>query len=70
MMLGLARLARNELSILLCTFKVDETLTLRAAAARAIVKIFTRSSLLSVGEQSTINPDNEFAIVGGEIFIP
>ncbi|KAI1361572.1 putative polyketide synthase [Xylaria arbuscula] len=67
MTLGLARTARNELSVNLVTVEIDSEAT-PASTAAAIHKLLFQASS-SVGPDS-LNPDYEFAVVDDEILIP
>ncbi|KAL2751982.1 hypothetical protein ACRALDRAFT_1045166, partial [Sodiomyces alcalophilus JCM 7366] len=68
--LGLARTARNELSLPLLTVEVDEATTSASAAAAAIAKIARRAGSERVGEHESMDPDYEYAVVKGEVLIP
>ncbi|RYP42065.1 hypothetical protein DL767_000577 [Monosporascus sp. MG133] len=68
--LGLARTARNELSLPFLTVEVDETTTSAAAAASAIAKILHRARSEHLNDHESMDPDYEYAIVKGEILIP
>ncbi|OTA89815.1 hypothetical protein M434DRAFT_398366 [Hypoxylon sp. CO27-5] len=68
MMLGLARTARNELSINLFTVEVDRA-TSPSTIAEAVAKIMFRVRSPDM-DFAIMNPDYEYAIVGGEILIP
>ncbi|KAI0110540.1 putative polyketide synthase [Hypoxylon sp. NC0597] len=68
MMLGLARTARNELHINLFTVEVDRA-TPPSATAEAVAKILFRVKSPDM-DLARMNPDYEYAIVGGEILIP
>ncbi|KAI0835188.1 putative polyketide synthase [Hypoxylon sp. FL0890] len=68
MMLGLARTARNELSVNLFTVEVDRA-TLPSAAAEAVAKILFGVKSLDI-DHTSMDPDYEYAVVGGEILIP
>ncbi|KAH9986166.1 KR domain-containing protein [Xylariaceae sp. FL0662B] len=68
MMLGLARTARNEMSLPLFTIEVDGA-TSPSAATEAITKILLRANSSHVNPES-MDPDYEYAIVNDEILIP
>ncbi|KAI1300936.1 putative polyketide synthase [Xylaria venustula] len=68
MTLGLARTARNELSLQLFTLEVDEV-TSNTVAAEAVTKILFKV-VSSESSLDTLDPDYEYAIIRGEIFIP
>ncbi|KOS17128.1 Lovastatin nonaketide synthase [Escovopsis weberi] len=70
MMLGLARVARNELSIPLLTVEVDESTTSNTAAASAMVKILSRARSKSLAQHDLMDLDKEYALVDGEILVP
>ena len=67
MTLGLARTARNELSVNLATVEIDKEMT-PASTAAAVAKLLCQASP-SIGPE-TLNPDYEFAVVDDEILIP
>ncbi|EDU45986.1 fatty acid synthase S-acetyltransferase [Pyrenophora tritici-repentis Pt-1C-BFP] len=68
--LGLARTARNELSLPFLTVEVDETSTGVGAAATKITKIFRKTRFEHFNPSGSIDPDYEYAIVHEEILIP
>jgi hypothetical protein len=66
MVLGLARTARNELSLELLTVEVD-SITPLPLVSRAISQIlFFRV----IPPNESLKPDYEYAVIGGEIYIP
>ena len=68
MILGLARTARNEMSLKLFTVEVDD----RCAAAfviDAIARILFRVNTLDIHGEAT-DPDWEYALVGDEVLVP
>ncbi|KAJ5279261.1 hypothetical protein N7478_004633 [Penicillium angulare] len=68
MILGLARTARNELSIPLYTVEVDSE-TAKSVGADAVVQILLRINTVGL-DSEVMDPDWEFAIVKGEILVP
>lgn len=68
--LGLARTARNELSLPFLTVEVDEMTTSASAAASAITKILHRARWELLEGHESMDPDYEYAVVKGEILIP
>jgi hypothetical protein len=68
MTLGLARTARNEMSIKLFTIEVD-SVTPPSAATEAVAKILLRVKTPEIDLEHT-NPDYEFAVSNSEILIP
>ncbi|TGJ79517.1 hypothetical protein E0Z10_g9254 [Xylaria hypoxylon] len=68
MTLGLARTARNELSINLITVEVDSA-TPSPVVAETVARILF-SSTPSCNEFTALGPDYEYAIVKGETLIP
>jgi len=69
MVLGLARTARNDLSIKLFTVELDGA-TPRAEAAEAVARILMRALKSPEVDADHTNPDYEFAVAKGEIIIP
>lgn len=68
MVLGLARTARNEISIPLFTVEVDSS-TDRSTATQAVANILLRANSIHVNPEN-VDPDYEYAIVNGEILVP
>ena len=68
MILGLARTARNEMSIRLFTVEVDSA-TPPSTATEAVAKILLRVNTPKIDLEHT-NPDYEFAISNGKILVP
>jgi len=68
MTLGLARTARNELSLQLFTVEIDND-TSNSTAAKAVIQILFE--VVSPSRKSAIlDPDYEYAVIAGEILIP
>lgn len=70
MSLGLARTARNELSLRFFTVEVDEATTSAATAASAVARILHRAREENPRTQESMDPDYEYAIVKEEILVP
>ncbi|TRX93498.1 hypothetical protein FHL15_005470 [Xylaria flabelliformis] len=68
MTLGLARTARNELSVNLITVEIDRA-TSTTVIAETIAKILFRVRARE-SNSTSLNPDYEYAVVDGEIRIP
>lgn len=68
MTLGLARSARSELSIKLFTVEIDSTTSVSAATdavSQLLIRFQSEDSLVF-----SMDPDWEYAVVGGEVLIP
>jgi hypothetical protein len=68
MILGLARTARNDMSISLFTVEVD-SVTPASSATEKVAKILLRINTPEIDLEHT-NPDYEFAISNGEVLVP
>lgn len=68
MILGLARTARNDLSVKLFTVEVD-SITPPSTATEAVAKILFRVNTPDIDLEHK-DPDYEFAVSNGEILIP
>ncbi|KAJ5106839.1 hypothetical protein N7456_003514 [Penicillium angulare] len=68
MILGLARTARNELSIPIYTIEVDNETT-KSVAADAVAQVLLQINTVGLDSEE-LDPDWEFAIVKGEILVP
>ncbi|KAL4998919.1 hypothetical protein BDV10DRAFT_200929 [Aspergillus recurvatus] len=68
MVLGLARTARNEMSLKLFTVEVDDSCAV-AFVIDAIARILFRVNTLDIHGAAT-DPDWEYALVGDEVLVP
>lgn len=68
MILGLARTARNELSVPLVTVEVDKITPLRVVSEK-VIDILSRVNSLDRFDDE-MDPDWEYAIVNGEVMVP